>query len=72
MSAATVFNAGEQVRWMAHPDHSPAPVIFDAAPINGPLEGYVVEARGEDLYWVKFDLIKPMVQCHGAELVAAQ
>lgn len=67
------FNAGQEVQWVCHPDHSPAPVILDAAPIGGPLLGYVQSAiEGTDLYWVKFDLIKPMVQCHGAELVASQ
>ena len=66
-----IFNAGEQVRWFCHPDHSPAQAILDAAPIGKALTGYVVEQiEGTDLYRVKFDEVASIVQCHADELVA--
>lgn len=73
MTSARVFNAGEQVRWFCHPDHSVAQALLDAAPVGGALTGYIIEQiDGTDLYRVKFDQIGPIVQCHAEELVAEQ
>jgi hypothetical protein len=69
--SAASFPAGLEVRWFCHPDHSPAGAILESAPVGKALIGYVVEQLdGTDLYRVKFDEVRPIVQCHADELVA--